>query len=163
MTGSPEERPVLRDQHGQSWAWPPLMVATHGGEPEPAHDAGPVPSRVWLLFLPGAFTPVCMAELSWVDELADRLAPAGVGLRVISCDSAAVLRTVADQLGIRTPLLSDFWPHGAAARAVGEFNGSTGRPHRSSVLVDGDGAVLERVRARAGDQRRLEDHLDAVG
>lgn len=151
MTPGPGDPPALRDQHGQPWPWPPLA---------PAHDAGPVPSRVWLLFLPGAFTPVCMAELTWVDDLAARLAPAGVGLRVLSCDSAAVLRTVAEDLGIRTPLLSDFWPHGAAARAVGELNESTGRPHRSSVLVDAAGTVFARVRAEAGTQRRLDDHLD---
>lgn len=159
MTGAPGERPALRDQHGQAWAWPPLAPTGPGGEPQPADDAGPVPSRAWLMFLPGAFTPVCMAELSWVDDLAGRLAPAGVGLRVVSCDSAAVLRTVAEQLGIRTPLLSDFWPHGAAARAVGELNESTGRPRRSSVLMDADGTVLARIRAGAGSQRRLEDHL----
>ncbi|MGM7667040.1 redoxin domain-containing protein [Microbacterium sp. A93] len=151
---------MLRDQHGQTWAWPPVALAGPGGDPEPTDDAGPVRSRVWLLFLPGAFTPVCMAELTWVDDLAAQLAPAGVGLRVLSCDSAAVLRTVADQLGVRTPLLSDFWPHGAAARAVGEFNETTGRALRSSVLVDAGGAVLARVRAEAGAERRLQDHLD---
>lgn len=159
MTGTPGDPPVLRDQHGQGWAWPPLTLAGPGGASGPADDAGPVSSRVWLLFLPGAFTPVCMTELTWVDDLAERLAPAGVGLRVLSCDSAAVLRTVADQLGLRTPLLSDFWPHGAAARAVGEFNESTGRALRSSVLVDGAGAVLARIRADAGTGRRPEDHL----
>ncbi|WP_313823765.1 redoxin domain-containing protein [Citricoccus sp.] len=125
-------------------------------------DDGVAPIRCWLFFLPGAFTPVCTAELGWVDELAERLAPAGIGLRVVSCDSAAVLRKVTDETGIRTPLLSDFWPHGAAARAVGEFNESTGRARRSSVLMDAAGRVLARIRATVGDERRLQDHLDAV-
>lgn len=152
------EEPALRDQFGQPWAWPPLAPspASVAGQ---AHDAGPAPSRVWLLFLPGAFTPVCMDELGWVDDLAERLAPAGVGLRVVSCDSAAVLRTVAGHLGIRTPLLSDFWPHGAAARAVGEFNPATGRPLRSSVLLEATGAVVARIRAEAGTARTAEEHL----
>jgi mycoredoxin-dependent peroxiredoxin len=167
--------PALRDQYGQAWPWPPLVPPSPDPVASAGHDAGPVPSRCWLFFLPGAFTPVCTAELGWVDELAERLAPAGVGLRVVSCDSAAVLRKVADETGIRTPLLSDFWPHGAAARAVGEFNEVTGRALRSSVLVDtvrapGVGAgtdsgvrVLATVRADVGSERRLQDHLDAVG
>jgi peroxiredoxin len=127
------------------------------------HDDGAAASRCWLFLLPGAFTPVCTTELGWVDELADRLAPAGVGLRVMSCDAAAVLRKVADETGVRVPLLSDFWPHGAAARRVGEFNELTGRPHRSSVLLDSAGTVLARLRAGGAEERRLQDHLDAVG
>ncbi|MFC7402627.1 redoxin domain-containing protein [Citricoccus sp. GCM10030269] len=151
--------PALRDQFGQDWPWPPLAPV---GQHPATHDVGPVPSRCWLFFLPGAFTPVCTAELSWVDELGAQLSPAGVGLRVVSCDSAAVLRALADDLSIDTPLLSDFWPHGAAAQAVGEFNENTGRPHRSSVLVDATGAVLSRIRAEPGSERERQAHLDAV-
>lgn len=159
---APADLPALRDQHGQLWSWPPVMPPSPdalGAGRETSHDDGAAPTRCWLFFLPGAFTPVCTAELGWVDALAERLAPAGVGLRVVSCDSAAVLRKIADETGIRTPLLSDFWPHGAAARAVGEFNETTGRARRSSVLVDSSGRVLARVRAGAGEERRLEEHL----
>jgi mycoredoxin-dependent peroxiredoxin len=150
------EAPALRDQYGQAWPWPPL--APESGLLE-GPDGGAVPSRSWLFFLPGAFTPVCTAELGWVDELAARLAPAGVGLRVISCDSAAVLRAFGDAHGVLTPLLSDFWPHGAAARASGAFDARTGRPRRVSVLVDAAGRELRRVEAAPGQERRLSDHL----
>lgn len=150
------EAPALRDQHGQSWPWPPL--APESGVPE-GPDGGAVPSRCWLFFLPGAFTPVCTAELGWVDELAGRLAPAGVGLRVISCDSAAVLRAFGDAHEVLTPLLSDFWPHGAAARSVGAFDDRTGRARRVSVLLDAAGRELRRVEAAPGQERRLADHL----
>jgi alkyl hydroperoxide reductase subunit AhpC len=150
------EAPALRDQHGQSWPWPPLA-------PEPdlseGADGASVPLRCWLFFLPGAFTPVCTAELGWVDELAGRLSPTGVGLRVISCDSAAVLRAFGDAHGVSTPLLSDFWPHGAAARSVDAFDDRTGRARRVSVLVDAAGGELRRVEAAPGQERRLADHL----
>ncbi len=165
VPAAPAEPPALRDQHGQLWPWPPVAPPSPdalGAGRGTLRDDGVAPIRCWLFFLPGAFTPVCTAELGWVDELAERLAPAGIGLRVVSCDSAAVLRKVTDETGIRTPLLSDFWPHGAAARAVGEFNDSTGRARRSSVLMDAAGRVLARIRATVGDERRLQDHLDAV-
>ncbi|HRO93673.1 redoxin domain-containing protein [Citricoccus sp.] len=154
------EAPALRDQHGQSWPWPPL--APDPGPSEGA-DGASVPSRCWLFFLPGAFTPVCTAELGWVDELAGHLAPAGIGLRVISCDSAPVLRAFGDALGVRTPLLSDFWPHGAAARRVGAFDDRTGRARRTSVLVDAAGREMRRVEAAPGQERRLADHLSGDG
>lgn len=186
----PGPGPRLRDQHGQPWPWPPLAPEPAVPQPSPGGtvpagrhepdrppvqdgsrapkafqhpDVGSAPARCWLFFLPGAFTPVCTAELGWVDDLAERLAPTGAGLRVITCDSAAVLRKMADETGVRVPLLSDFWPHGAAAQAVGEFDTLTGRPHRSSVLVDAAGTVLARVRAATGDQRTLRDHLQATG
>jgi mycoredoxin-dependent peroxiredoxin len=151
-----DEAPALRDQYGQSWPWPPLAPEP-GPHQEP--DGGAAPSRCWLFFLPGAYTPVCTAELGWVDELAGRLARAGVGLRVISCDSVAVLRAFGDAHGVLTPLLSDFWPHGAAARSVDAFDAHTGRPRRVSVLVDAAGRELRRLEAAPGQERRLADHL----
>ena len=183
MTRLAASVPALRDAFGQPWSWPPISplapLVERGSAvaADPGHDAGPGTSqrrsasqladsgRVWLFFLPGAFTPVCTAELGWVDELADRLADsagpdgAGVGLRILSCDPVPVLRRVAEESGVRTPMLSDFWPHGAAAQAVGAFNAVTGVPHRTSVLVDAAGRILRRVEAAPGTERQLGDHL----
>ena len=37
---------------------------------------------------------------------------------------------------------SDFWPHGAAARAYGVFDEATGAPVRGTFLIDKDGIVI---------------------
>ena len=152
------DEPALRDSHGQSWPFPPLA------EPGPASAAGPDdgarPRGVWLAFLPGAFTPVCTGELAWLGELAEQWVPHGVAVRVVACDSAPVLRRVAEDLGLpeQLTLLSDFWPHGAACRAYGAFDAQTGRARRTSVLLDADGAEVGRVEAAPGQARSRAEH-----
>ena len=43
--------------------------------------------------------------------------------------------------GIRHPLLADFWPHGAVAKAFGIFNEETGFANRALLIIDPDGVV----------------------
>lgn len=144
------QTPALRDQYGQAWPFPPIE-----GPDQPGHDL------TWLIFIPGAYTPVCMSELEYVSDLAEQLADQGVGLRLIAPDSAPVLRMVTDQLGLTVPFLSDFWPHGAAAEHYGILNESTGRPRRVSLLVDAAGEVLDSVVSTAGS-RNMADHLTVL-
>lgn len=150
--------PSLRDQFGQAWPWPPLCSAD-GAEPTPAATPSP---WAWLVFLPGAFTPVCTLELKWINELAATCAPAQTAVRVIAPDSAPVLRAVADQLGLTVPLLSDFWPHGAAAQRVGCFDTESGRPHRTSVLIDAAETIVARVDGEPSRPRTVQQHLEAM-
>ncbi|GAA4473577.1 peroxiredoxin [Enteractinococcus fodinae] len=139
--------PALRDQYGQEWPFPPIE-----GPGNPAHD------KTWLIFIPGAYTPVCMSELDHVGEMSAKLAELRVGLRLIAPDSAPVLRLVSEQLGIEVPFLSDFWPHGAAAQHYGIFDETTGRPRRVSLLVDRSGDVLDSINSTPGG-RDMGEHL----
>ena len=60
----------------------------------------------------------------------------------ITCDAVYTLRAWADSLGgVRYPLCSDFWPHGAVARSYGVFNEEIGRPERAIIVVDAAGIV----------------------
>lgn len=60
----------------------------------------------------------------------------------ISCDSVYSLKDWAEHLGgLSYPLCSDFWPHGATARAYGVLNDEIGRPERSIFIVDREGVV----------------------
>lgn len=142
--------PALRDQFGQSWPFPPIA-----GPDQPGWN------RTWLIFIPGAYTPVCMSELAAVPELAEALSNEHVGVRLIAPDAAPVLRMVADQMELTVPLLSDFWPHGAAAKYYGVFDEATGRPRRISVLVDRSGAVLTTLVSTSGS-RKMGDHLTVL-
>lgn len=139
--------PALRDQYGQKWPFPPIEGPDH-----PAHD------KTWLIFIPGAYTPVCMSELDQVRDISRALTELNVGVRLIAPDSAPVLRLVSDQLGLKVPFLSDFWPHGAAAQHYGILDEATGRPRRVSLLVDRSGAVLDAVTSTAGE-RDMGEHV----
>jgi len=60
----------------------------------------------------------------------------------ISCDTVYTLKDWAEHLGgVSYPLCSDFWPHGAVARAYGVFNEEIGRPERAIIVVDAGGIV----------------------
>ena len=139
--------PALRDQYGQKWPFPPIE-----GPDQPAHD------KTWLIFIPGAYTPVCMSELEQVRDLAPKLAKHGVGLRLIAPDSAPVLRLVCEQLDLDVPFLSDFWPHGAAAKHYGILDEATGRPQRVSLLVDRSGEVIRSL-ISTGTERDMGEHV----
>jgi len=139
--------PALRDQYGQQWPFPPIE-----GPDQPAHD------KTWLIFIPGAYTPVCMSELEQVSELSHRLAELQVGVRLIAPDSAPVLRLVCEQLGLNVPFLSDFWPHGAAAKHYGILDETTGRPRRVSLLVNRSGEVIEALTSTGGE-REMGEHI----
>jgi peroxiredoxin len=60
----------------------------------------------------------------------------------ITCDSVYSLKDWAEHLGgLAYPLCSDFWPHGATARAYGVLNEEIGRPERSIFVIDREGTV----------------------
>jgi len=66
----------------------------------------------------------------------------GAVLVGLSVDSAPALRAWSAALGgIRHPLLSDFWPHGATARSLGIFNEAAGIVNRTLTIIDPDGVV----------------------
>ena len=43
--------------------------------------------------------------------------------------------------GVPFPLLSDFWPHGAAGKAYGIFNEERGMDKRAAYVVDAQGII----------------------
>ncbi|MBB2913246.1 peroxiredoxin [Streptosporangium becharense] len=114
----------LKDQHGT-----PVKLSQHRGK------------KIVLIFYPLAFTGVCGRELDAVrDEFAPEL-PDDVLLLTVSVDSMFAHRTWADQQGYTFPLLSDFWPHGAAAKAYGVFDEEGGVARRATFVIDGEGVV----------------------
>jgi alkyl hydroperoxide reductase subunit AhpC len=60
----------------------------------------------------------------------------------VSVDPVPSKKAWAESLGIeRTVFLSDFWPHGAAASALGLFRQDDGISERAAVIVDEEGIV----------------------
>ena len=131
---------VLRDQHGQT-----VALSSYLGT-----------SAVVLMFFPFAFSRVCTGELRAVR---DAVPPAADGAQVlgISCDPMFSLRAFADQEGLRFPLLSDFWPHGAVARAYGVLDERAGCATRSTFIVDRAGVLRWQVHNAMPQARDIEE------
>lgn len=81
----------------------------------------------------------------------------------ISCDTIPSHKAFAKECGgIDFPLLSDFWPHGEVARALGVFLEDAGHPRRSVFVLDQDGVVRWAYHAAAAEQRDVTQILAAL-
>ena len=87
---------------------------------------------VALVFYPFSFTSVCGAELCQLRDDYAKYESAGLKIVAVSCDAPGVQRAWAEQQGFQFPLLSDFWPHGAAARRYGVFDDDLGCSRRTT-------------------------------
>lgn len=122
--GDPAPELLLPDVHGT----PVSLIGLRG-------------TPVALVFFPAAFSAICGAEACELRDNLEDFEAAGVRLLGISCDPKQALRAWSEQQGLGFDLLSDFWPHGAAARSYGVFDDSSGTAVRGSFLVDVDGIV----------------------
>ncbi len=113
---------------------------------------------VLLVFYPFAFSGVCTGELiGFRDHLGD-FETDHTTVLTVSCDPMYSLRAFADRDALFFALLSDYWPHGAAASAYGVFDDSNGHPARSSFVIGRDGVVTWSVHNAPGVARDLGEH-----
>jgi peroxiredoxin len=117
---------------------------------------------VMLVFYPFAFTSICGSELRELQDAMQTFATRDVSLFAISCDPMYSLRIYAERENFTFPLLSDFWPHGEAARAYGVFDESRGCAVRGSFLIGKDGTILWSVVNPTSQARPLAAYEDAL-
>ena len=135
-----------------------VALTEHTGRP--VTMGGPAGRPTLVVFVPFAFSPVCGDELGRLQSILDELAD--VDVRVVSCDPVPTLRAWAEREGFTFPLLSDFWPHGAAARAYRVFDDEQGYARRGSFLLDTEGVIRWSTLSPAGRGRDPQMYLDAV-
>lgn len=112
-------------------------------------------SNVLLVFHPFAFTAVCEDEARDLQENLEAFRNANTEIVFVSCDASAARQAWKRQLGAEYVFASDFWPHGAAAKAYGVFNERTGAPHRGTFLIDSGGTIIWSL-VKVDDTRRDE-------
>lgn len=111
--------------------------------------------NVLLVFHPLAFTPLCEEEALDLQENLEAFRSANTEIVFVSCDTSAARQAWRRQLGAEYAFASDFWPHGAAARAYGVFDESAGTPVRGTFLIDLEGTVVWTL-VNDADTRRSE-------
>lgn len=116
-----------------------------------------------LVFYPFTFTGVCEGELCRIRDDFKVFEDAGVQVVAVSCDSRHAQRVWGEQQNYQFPFLSDFWPHGAAAKAYGIFNDTAGCANRASFLVDAAGTVVDTFSTDdLGTPREPERYTEAL-
>lgn len=99
-------------------------------------------SNVLLVFHPFAWTPVCTEEALDLQENLESFRAAQTEVVWVSCDSAPARQAWKEELGAEYLFASDFWSHGAAAKAYGVFDEERGAPVRGTFLIDKAGVVI---------------------
>jgi peroxiredoxin len=98
--------------------------------------------RVLLSFHPLAWTEVCRLQMQALEARATDFTRLGTVPLGVSVDPVPCKKAWAEAIGIeKTRLLSDFWPHGRAAAALGLFREKQGFSERAAVILDEKGIV----------------------
>jgi peroxiredoxin (alkyl hydroperoxide reductase subunit C) len=118
---------TLKDQQGND-----VSLASFRGE-----------RAVVLVFYPFTFTGVCEGELCSLRDDLGSFETGAAQVIAVSCDSRHSQRIWSEQQGYTFPVLSDFWPHGAVAKAYGVFNDDLGCANRATFVIDKHGVVVD--------------------
>jgi peroxiredoxin len=94
-----------------------------------------------LVFYPADWSPVCGDELALFNELVDEFRRYDAELLGISVDGIWCHQAYCDARHLAFPLLADFEPKGAVARAYGVYRDEDGTAERALFVLDRDGVI----------------------
>jgi peroxiredoxin len=96
---------------------------------------------VILAFYPADWSPVCSDQLALYNELLSEFQRFDAQLLGLSVDGIWSHLAFAKQRGFHFPLLADFEPKGAVARAYGVYHADGGTCERALFVIDRAGIV----------------------
>ncbi len=96
---------------------------------------------VILVFYPADWSPVCGDELALFNELLDEFRRYDAELLGISVDGIWCHQAYRDARHFAFPLLADFEPKGAVARAYGVYRDQDGTAERALFVLDTGGVI----------------------
>jgi len=96
---------------------------------------------VILAFYPADWSPVCGDQMALYNEILSEFQQHGAELLGISVDGAWCHAAFAENRKLHFPLLADFEPKGAVARAYGAYREGDGMSERALFVIDKDGII----------------------
>ncbi|MEI9852895.1 MAG: redoxin domain-containing protein [Sphingomonas sp.] len=99
---------------------------------------------VILAFYPADWSPVCGDQMALYNEILPEFERFGAALLGISVDGVWCHRAFAAARNLRFPLLADFEPKGAVARAYGVYRSHDGTSERALFVIAPDGRIAWR-------------------
>jgi peroxiredoxin len=136
----------LVNQHGQK-----ISLSSYQGK-----------KNVVVIFYPFAFSGICTGELCALRDDLAAFQNEKVELISISCDPMYANKVFAEQEGYKFQVLSDFWPHGAIAKAYGVFDENRGCATRGSFIIGTDGKIKWMVVNGLGEARNIAEYKAAL-
>ena len=96
---------------------------------------------VILAFYPADWSPVCGDQMTLYNEVLEEFQAFQAELLGLSVDGAWCHAAYARQNKLHFPLLADFEPKGAVARAYGVYDEKDGTSERALFVIDSDGII----------------------
>ena len=119
-------------------------------------------SPVILAFYPADWSPVCGDQMALYNEVLPEFRRHGAQLLGVSVDGAWCHHAYSEKLKLHFPLLADFEPKGAVARAYGVYREGEGTSDRALFVIDGGGIVRWSYVSPVGVNPGADGILDAL-
>ena len=117
---------------------------------------------VILAFYPADWSPVCGDQMALYNEILPEFHRMGADMIGISVDGAWCHAAFAAARKLHFPLLSDFEPKGAVARAYGAYRDGDGHSERALFVIDGEGVIRWSYCSPVGVNPGADGILDAL-
>ena len=115
-----------------------------------------------LAFYPADWSPVCGDQMALYNEILPEFRRLGAELVGISVDGVWCHNAFASARKLHFPLLADFEPKGAVARAYGVYREHEGTAARALFVIDGDGIIRWSYLSPVGVNPGADGILDAL-
>lgn len=96
---------------------------------------------VILAFYPADWSPVCGDQMALYNEILPEFRKLGAALVGVSVDGAWCHQAFSADRKLHFPLLADFEPKGAVARAYGVYREKEGTSARALFVIDREGII----------------------
>lgn len=97
--------------------------------------------NVILAFYPADWSPVCSDQMALYNELLRYFTRHDAEIFGLSVDSMWCHAAFAENRNLHFPLLADFEPKGAVAKAYGVYDEKTGTSERALFVIDKEGNI----------------------
>ncbi len=118
--------------------------------------------RVILTFYPADWSPVCGDQLVLYNQVLPEFRRRGAELLGISVDGAWCHQAFAKARNLHFPLLADFHPKGAVAKAYGCYMDDIGEAGRALFLIDESGTIVWSYQSPLAVNPGADGILDAL-
>ena len=117
---------------------------------------------VVLVFYPADWSPVCGDQLALYNEILPLFEEHNAQVLGLSVDGLWCHKAFAENRNLRFPLLADFEPKGAVARAYGVYDASIGQSQRALFVIDAGGTIRWSYVSPAGVNPGADGILSAL-
>ena len=118
--------------------------------------------NVILAFYPADWSPVCGDEMALFNQLLEEFRKYNAQLLGVSVGGAWCHMALSNERHYHFPLLSDFEPKGAIAKAYGVYDAKEGVAERALFVIDGQGVIRWSYLSPMGVNPGADGVLDAL-